>query len=113
MFRLMGQCSVDRALRISILDGVLFALMVGASESYFGACAVSLGHGNTALALLATLPLFAGSMAQAFSGPLVLWLGTRKRLVALGAFVQALSHLGLIAVSALSLDRKSTRLNSS
>jgi MFS family permease len=103
MFSLKAQCSVDRALRISILDGILFALMVGASESYFGACAVALGHGNTALALLATLPLFAGSLAQAFSGPLVLWLGTRKRLVALGALVQALSHLGLIAVSALSL----------
>ena len=45
---------VDRALRISIVDGILFALMLGASESYFGACAVSLGHGDTALALLAT-----------------------------------------------------------
>ena len=74
--------SVDRALRISIVDGILFALMLGASESYFGACAVSLGHGDTALALLATLPLFAGATAQAFTGPLVLWLGARKRLVA-------------------------------
>jgi MFS family permease len=95
--------SVDRALRISILDGILFALMVGASESYFGACAVALGHGDTALALLATLPLFAGALAQAFTGPLVLLLGSRKRLVAVGALMQAISHLGLIAVAALSL----------
>jgi MFS family permease len=91
---------IDRALLISIIDGVLFALMIGASECYFGACAVALGHGDTALAMLATLPVFAGSLAQAFTGPLVLLLGSRKRLVALGALVQALSHLGLIAVSA-------------
>ena len=95
---------VDRALRISIVDGILFALMLGASESYFGACAVSLGHGDTALALLATLPLFTGATAQAFTGPLVLWLGSRKRVVLAGALVQALSHLGLIAVAALSVQ---------
>jgi MFS family permease len=95
--------SVDRALSISIVDGVLFALMLGASESYFGACAVALGHGDTALAILATLPLFVGALAQAFTGPLVLLLGSRRRLVAAGALVQALSHLGLIAISAFSL----------
>jgi MFS family permease len=95
--------SVDRALRISIVDGILFALMLGASESYFGACAVSLGHGDTALALLATLPLFAGATAQAFTGPLVLWLGSRKRVVLTGALIQGLSHLGLIAIAALSV----------
>lgn len=90
---------VDRALQLSVLDGVLFALMVGASESYFGACAVALGHSDTALALLATLPLFAGSLAQACTGPLVLWLGSRKRVVVAGAALQALSHLGLIAMA--------------
>jgi MFS family permease len=78
--------------------------MVGASESYFGACAVALGHSDTALALLATLPLFAGALAQVFTSPLMLVLGSRKRLVACGAFVQAISHLGLIAVSALSIQ---------
>lgn len=95
--------SVDRALRISIVDGVLFALMLGVSESYFGACAVALGHGDTALALLATLPLFAGSLAQAFTSPLVLCLGSRKRLVAAGALIQALSHLGLLAIALFAL----------
>ncbi|HEX4352061.1 MAG TPA: MFS transporter, partial [Polyangiales bacterium] len=63
-----------------------------------------LGHGDTALAMLATLPLCAGALTQAFTGPLVLWLGSRKRLVAIGALVQAVSHLGLIAISALSLQ---------
>jgi len=95
--------SIDRALWISIVDGILFALMLGASESYFGACAVSLGHTDSALALLATLPLFLGALAQCFSGALILWLGSRKRLVAVGAFVQALTHLGLIAVALYSV----------
>jgi MFS family permease len=89
----------SRALSLSILDGVLFALMVGASESYFGASAVALGHSDTALAMLCTLPLFAGALTQAFTGPLVLWLGTRKRVVVAGALIQALSHLGLIAIA--------------
>jgi MFS family permease len=96
--------SVDRALRISLIDGVLFALMLGVSESYFGACAVALGHSDTALALLATLPLFAGALAQALTGPLLLLFGSRKRLVACGALLQAISHLGLIVVSALSIQ---------
>ncbi|HKP61618.1 MAG TPA: MFS transporter [Polyangiales bacterium] len=90
---------VDRALGLSIFDGILFGLMVGASESYFGACAVALGHTDTALAMLATLPLFAGALCQAAAGPLVLWLGSRKRVVVFGALMQALSHLGLIAVA--------------
>lgn len=90
---------VNRALGLSIVDGVLFALMVGASESYFGACAVALGHTDAALAMLATLPLVAGALAQAFTGPLVLFLGSRKRVVVAGALTQALSHLGLIATA--------------
>jgi MFS family permease len=73
--------------------------MVGASESYFGACAVALGHTDTALAMLATLPLFCGALAQAFTGPLVLWLGSRKRVVVAGASIQALSHIGLIVLA--------------
>lgn len=91
--------AVSRALSYSVLDGMLHALMLGVSESYFGACAVALGHTDTALAVLVTLPLFAGALAQAFTGPLVLLLGSRKRLVVLGAVVQALSHVGLFAVA--------------
>ncbi len=90
---------VERSLQLSVVDGVLYALMLGVSESYFGACAVALGHSDTALAILVTLPLFAGAVAQALTGPLVLALGSRKRLVVTGAVVQALSHLGLIFVA--------------
>src|SRR3954462_9190342 len=99
-----AKSSLDAALKLSILDGMLHALMLGVSESYFGACAVALGHSDTALALLVTLPLCAGALAQAFTGPLVLLLGSRKRLVVMGAVLQALSHIGLFAVAWLGVQ---------
>lgn len=88
-----------RARSISVLDGVLHAVMLGASESYLGALAVELGHGPRAMSLLSSVPLLAGALAQLSSGLLVSWLGARKRLVVLGAALQALSHVGLIWIA--------------
>ncbi|MEZ4256197.1 MAG: MFS transporter [Polyangiales bacterium] len=90
----------DRALRWSIIDGAFNAVMVGVGESYLGALAVELGHRDTELAVLLTLPLLAGALAQLASSTLARWLGSRKRVVLLGASVQALSHLGFIAIAA-------------
>jgi MFS family permease len=89
-----------RALRISNLDGCLYALMVGVSESYFSAMAVELGHRDTALALLLTVPVLVGSAAQLLAGPLGALLGRRKRVVVLGAGLQAVSVLGLYFIAA-------------
>jgi MFS family permease len=89
-----------RALVISNVDGCFYALMVGVSESYFGAMAVELGHRDTALALLLTVPMLIGSVTQLLAGPLTAALGARKRLVLLGASVQALSMLGLYLIAA-------------
>src|SRR6187455_1572051 len=72
---------VDRALRISNWDGCVYALMLGVSESYFGAMAVELGHRDAALGFLLTVPMLFGSVAQLFAGPLTALLGARKRLV--------------------------------
>src|SRR6187549_2410755 len=81
------------ALKISVVEGMLHASMVGVAESYLGAFAVELGHRDGALALLATIPLLAGSSAQLLASPLVSVLGSRKRLVVLGAAMQALTHV--------------------
>jgi MFS family permease len=89
-----------RALYISNVDGCFYALMVGVSESYFGAMAVELGHRDTALALLLTLPMLIGSFTQLLAGPLTAVLGARKRLVVLGAGLQGLSMLGLYFIAA-------------
>lgn len=90
-----------RGLTLSVADGVFYAVMVGVSESYLGAFAVELGFGATELGLLASVPLFVGAVSQLAAPWLARRVGTRKRLVVLGAMVQALSHLGLIAVANL------------
>ena len=89
----------DRALRISNVDGCMYALMVGVSESYFAAMAVELGHRDGALALVLTLPMLIGSAVQLLAGPLTAVLGARKRLVVLGASLQAVSTLGLYMIA--------------
>ena len=88
-----------RGLRISVADGCLYAVMVGASESYLGAMAVELGHRDTALALLLTLPMLIGSSCQLLAGPIVALLGARKRLVLIAAYLQATSVLGMFLIA--------------
>ncbi|MCA9809122.1 MAG: hypothetical protein KDH09_00250 [Chrysiogenetes bacterium] len=88
-----------RARALSVGEGMLQACMVGFSESYLGAFAVQLGHGDAALALLTTLPLFVGGFAQILSGPCASLLGSYKRLVLVGAAAQTLSHLAFIAIA--------------
>lgn len=88
-----------RTLRLSIVDGVLHAAMVGVSESFLGALAVELGHEAAALALLTTFPLVVGALAQLASPALARRVGGAERLVVLSAVGQALSHLALLAVT--------------
>jgi Na+/melibiose symporter-like transporter len=90
----------ERALRISNADGCVYSLMVGVSESYFGAMAVELGHRDTALAILLTVPVLIGSALQLLAGPLTAVLGARKRLVVVGAGLQAVSVLGMYFIAA-------------
>lgn len=73
--------------------------MLGIAESYLGALAVELGHRDVALALLASAPLCIGFAAQLLAGPLVVWFGGRKRLVMVGATVQAITHVGFAAIA--------------
>jgi MFS family permease len=73
--------------------------MVGVCESYLGALAVELGHRDAALALLVTLPLVCGALAQLLSAPLVRLVGSRRRFVVMGASLQALTHLAFFAIA--------------
>lgn len=94
------ELQVDRALRMSNWDGWLYALMLGVGESYFGAMAVELGHRDTSLAFLLTVPMLFGSAAQLLAGPLTALLGARKRLVVAGASLQTLSMIGMYFIAA-------------
>ena len=84
---------------LSVADGMLHAVMLGVAESYLGAMAVELGHRDVALALLTTIPLVVGALAQLAAGPLTRWLGGRRRMIVAGASLQAVSQLGLVAIA--------------
>lgn len=62
---------IERSLRLSIVDGLLYGVMVGACESYLGAFAVALGHGSSAIALLVTVPMLFGAIAQLFAPAII------------------------------------------
>ena len=88
-----------RSLGLSVADGVLHAIMLGATESYLGALAVELGHRDVALSLLATIPLLAGALSQLASPRLVRLFGSEKRVVVTGIVLQALTHLAFFAIA--------------
>lgn len=89
---------VRRTLTLSIFDGVFFSVMVGAAETYFSPYAIALGASNLTLGLLLALPVLVGSLAQLFSVRLLSVVGSRRRLMALFAGLQALAFLPMIAV---------------
>lgn len=97
----MTDGAIRRSLRLSLIEGLLWAVMVGVTESYFGAVAVELGHGPTALALLATVSVVAGAVSQLAAPPLVVLLGSRQRLVVAGAVLQAASLLLFVRIAAM------------
>jgi len=95
---------VERSLRWSIIDGLFYAVMVGACESYLGAFAVALGHDSHAIALLVTVPMLCGALSQLFAPLLVARLGNRKRLVLAAVLVQAAIALPVLLTIALRAD---------
>jgi MFS family permease len=86
--------TVQTALRLSVLDGALYAVMAGLGETYQGPLAVELGHQGTALAVLSSVPVLCGALGQLATAPLIAWAGSRRRFIAAGALLQALSHAG-------------------
>ena len=95
---LSQELRIRRALTISVVEGSLHALMLGAAESYFGALAVELGHDPRALALLATVPLLMAAVSQLASSGLARRFG-RKTIAVGGAVAQALSLAAIALVA--------------
>ncbi len=90
---------VQRALRMSLGEAASHAVMLGLSESWLGAFAIALGHEALALALLATVPLLVGAIAQLVAAPLAELVGGRKALVITGAVLQAAAQIGFIVLA--------------
>lgn len=86
-------------LRFSLTDGLAYSLMVGLGESFFSAFVLARGHGEVAASLIATAPLFVGSLIQ-LSGPkMTTLMGSLRRWMLTVAAVQALSLLILALFS--------------
>jgi MFS family permease len=86
-------------MRLSVLEGGLWALMVGSSETFFVADAVHLSASATELALVVGLPLATGSLGSLGGLRLLRWLGRRRPLVASAAALQSLNLLAIAAWS--------------
>jgi MFS family permease len=83
-------------LRSIMADGAAFSVMVGVGETYLPAFVLAAGMGEVAAALVATMPMLAGSLLQLVSPYCVKWLGSHRRWVVLCALCQAFSFVPLL-----------------
>ncbi len=78
--------------------------MAAFGEAFFGAYALLLKAGTFQLGLIGALPPALGAGLQFFSNRLIRYYGSRKRLVASGALLQALMYLPVLAAFFLTDD---------
>lgn len=74
--------------------------MVGTGETFFAAFALSIGLGEVAAGLVASLPLLAGGLLQLISPRAVLLVGSEKRWVVGCAALQSLTFIPLVVAAA-------------
>ncbi|MFG0316154.1 MAG: hypothetical protein ACF8XB_02680 [Planctomycetota bacterium JB042] len=100
---------VTRSLRLALVEGAFFALMVGFAETYFVAAAVSHGASAFAIGMLVGLPLALGGVAAAMSvrrlqrlprrrGPIVLLVAAQATVLMLLAVAEWTGRSGAGAV---------------
>ncbi|MEZ5977800.1 MAG: MFS transporter [Planctomycetota bacterium] len=94
----LSRDDVQRGLRLSVVEGSAFALMVGLGETYIVADAIRLGASTLVLGLLVTLPLFVGSLGPLASLRVLRGLSRRKGFIATANVLQGL-NLAVIGLS--------------
>jgi MFS family permease len=99
----LDRAAVGRAMRLSLLEGMAYALMVGAGEAYFLAYAIRLGAGALEQGLVVSLPLFTGAAGPLLSIGLLARLRRRKTLVVASTALQAATLFALAAAEASGL----------
>lgn len=85
-------------MKLSMIEGIFYALMVGTGEAYFVADAVRLGASVLAQGLIVTLPLCVGALGPLLTLAVLARWHRRKPVVGVGAFLQA-AVLGVMAVA--------------
>lgn len=87
--------TIQRSLRLSIVEGLAFALMVGFGEVFFLADAIRLSATRMEQGLIVALPLFVGSLGPISSLLFLAKLRSRKPLVVGASLCQALTLAAL------------------
>lgn len=82
-----------RNARISIIDGMLYAVMGGLTQPFWGAFTVRLGASDYMIALLSSLPALAGLVAQVPSALLIDRYNGRLRPTLISAFAERVFFL--------------------
>lgn len=91
---------VERGMRLSIFEGMSFALMVGTGETFFLADATRLAASRVQQGLVVTLPLFAGALGAVASLAVLARVRHRRPLVFVSALLQSLVLAGLAFATA-------------
>ncbi|MBN2422535.1 MFS transporter [Candidatus Woesearchaeota archaeon] len=89
---------IRKSLGYSILDGAFYSAMVGFGESFFSVFAVFLRASITQIGLLGSLPQALGSVSQLFSNKLIALFKSRKNMILIFAFFQALMYIPVMLV---------------
>jgi len=92
--------AAERAMALSLVEGVFYALMVGFGETYFLADAVRLGASTLEQGLVVTLPLFTGAAGSLLALRLMAGLARRRPLVIGTTFAQSLLLAALAGADA-------------
>jgi MFS family permease len=90
---------LHRDLRSITADGVFYSVMVGLGETYVPAFVLALGHGAQASALITTLPMMLGALAQLAAPHGARRAGSYRTWVVACARLQAASFLPLVAAA--------------
>jgi MFS family permease len=90
-----------RDLRLSTTDAMLFTVMLACGETYFVPFALATGVSESVAAVLPTLPMLVGALAQLASPWFVRRLGSHKKWVVLAAGAHAAVFLPMAAAAFL------------
>ena len=96
--------SWNRAMHVSVFEGVFSACALALGDAFFPTFALQAQATDSQLASLVYCTAIAGAIAQLSSGYLVTLIGSRKRLLVVGAALQSLLYLPLAVASFLSAE---------
>jgi MFS family permease len=96
----MNPSRIRRSLRFSTADAMLFAIMVGCGEAYFGAFGLAIGLSEIQVGLLASVPLLLGAALQLMSPSMVRLMASHKRWVIVCTGLQAAAFVPLVVMAA-------------